>query len=322
MARFVAAIQQFREEQQLTGPGLVAVSGGPDSVALLHGLVECRVPGLIIAHFNHQLRGEESDRDAAFVVQLGQQLDLPVRIGSADVRAAGGNLEATARQLRYDWLTTTAQETDAQWIATGHTADDQAETVLHRLIRGTGLSGLGGIAATRSLRPGITLIRPILEMRRADVLAYLAEKNHACQTDSSNRDPAFTRNRIRHELLPLLQTFNPRIAEALTRLARQAQEQSADRERQITRLLTQCEHPRVGTTIILDAEMLATCEESEIRELFRTIWKREGWPQLGMSAAHWYRLVDIASGTVPAADFPGGITTRRVGKVVQIRRRE
>lgn len=321
MARLVAGIRQFVEAHSLTGSGIVAVSGGPDSVALLHGLLACGVEGLLMAHFNHQLRGAESDRDEGFVRNLGNRLGVPVLVASADVQAVGGNLEATGRRLRYDWFTEMAHHHGAGWIATGHTADDQAETLLHRLIRGTGLHGLQGIAETRPLGNEITLIRPLLAVHRVDVLEYLAVNQIAFQTDSSNQDSAFTRNRIRHELLPLLQTFNPRIVEALGRLARQARELADDHAPRITQQLARCERPRVGSTLILDAEALAQLTESELRELFRLLWQREGWPQLGMTATHWQRLADIAIGTVSAVDFPGGLTARRTGKVVQIRRR-
>src|SRR5690606_24443286 len=127
----------------------------------------------------------------------------------------GENLEQVAREERYAWLARVAAEEGAGWVATGHTADDQAETVLHRLLRGTGLRGLRGIAARRELRPGIWLLRPLLHLGRADVLAYLGALGQDYRRDSSNLDPRFTRNRIRSELLPLLRTFNPDVTRAL-----------------------------------------------------------------------------------------------------------
>lgn len=318
MSRFITSIRQFVEAHALTGPGIVAVSGGPDSVALLHGLHAGYSDGLVIAHFNHRLRGSESDQDEAFVRDLGARFNIPVQVASADVQAMGGNIEATGRRLRYDWFVDVASQHSARWIATGHTADDQAETLLHRMIRGTGIHGLGGIAANRPFRAGIALVRPLLAVCRADVIEYLTQEHIDYQTDSSNQDSAFTRNRIRQELLPLLKTFNPRIVESLGRLAHQAQELAEDRVHHIESLLARCERPRVGPTLVLDAEELTLRTSSEIRELFRRLWQREGWPQLGMTATHWGRLVDIAASTVPAADFPGGLTVRRIGKVVQI----
>ncbi len=138
-------------------PGVVAVSGGADSVALLRALHAANPPGgLVVAHLNHQLRGAESDGDEAFVRDLADRLRKSFHVETLTIQALGGNLEATARAVRYDWLARVAADTGAGWIATGHTADDQAETVLHRLVRGTGLTGLRGIAGRRSvlLSPG------------------------------------------------------------------------------------------------------------------------------------------------------------------------
>jgi tRNA(Ile)-lysidine synthase len=137
-----------------SGRGVVAVSGGADSVALLRALCACGVP-LVAAHVNHRLRGADSDADEAFVRELCAQLGVECRVKAVDVSAlaAGDNLESTARRVRYEFFAEVAAEVGAAWIATAHTADDQAETVLHRLIRGTGLQGLRGIAAEKKPHP-------------------------------------------------------------------------------------------------------------------------------------------------------------------------
>src|SRR5262249_3618798 len=154
-----------------------------DSVALLRALVAASAGApLVVAHLNHQLRGADSAADEDFVRALhaalaGQTPGLVFRCERLDVaalaRARGGNLEALARRVRSDWLAGAAGDTGCTWVAPGHTADDQAETVLHRLRRGTGLRGLRGIAAARGLAPGVTLVRPLLGVRRAEVIAYL-----------------------------------------------------------------------------------------------------------------------------------------------------
>ena len=214
-------------------PLVVAVSGGPDSVALLHALVSGQLPNLIIAHLNHQLRGQDSADDERFVHDLHAVLQtrgtarLELRCQQVDVGAQAlrenDNLENVARKIRYGWLAKVAREVHAPFVATGHTADDQAETVLHRLLRGTGLKGLRGIAARRILVPGIELIRPLLGVTRAEVLAYLEEEGQVYREDASNNNRNYTRNRIRHELLPyLVQHYNPAIASILGRLAEQA----------------------------------------------------------------------------------------------------
>src|SRR5262249_46014861 len=191
---------------------VVAVSGGPDSVALVRALAAARgrhdPPPLILAHLNHQLRGPESDADEGFVAGLHAALvaaGVPAldlcrgrRDVGAEARARGGNLEAVARRLRYRWRAGVARERGARWVATGHTANDQAETVLHRLLRGTGLQGLRGIAARRELEPGVGVVRPLLRATRADVLAYLGGLGQPYRHDSSNEDRRQTRNRIPH----------------------------------------------------------------------------------------------------------------------------
>jgi tRNA(Ile)-lysidine synthase len=324
VSRVVEAIRAF---PWLSGPGVVAVSGGADSVALLRGLLDAGIGPLTVAHFNHRLRGAESEADAEFVRELAAEFGLPFRLGGADVgaAAAGDNLEATARRLRYGWLEDAALETGAEWVATGHTADDQAETVLHRIIRGTGLQGLRGIAESRrgkGLVPSALIVRPLLSVTRADILSYLNELGRTFREDASNADLGFTRNRIRHELLPLLKTFNPAIVEVLGRLAVQADEAHQVIEEEATWLLSQAVLPRAGDLYVLDAEKLSGWRDYLLREAVRMTWASLGWPLDGMTADHWQRLVEIVRGRLPAADFPGGVHARRVGRVVQLGRRQ
>jgi len=298
-------------------PGVVAVSGGADSVALLCILQTLYPASLTVAHINHQLRGEESDGDEAFVRELAAKLALPCRVKVVNVAAmaSGENLEATARKVRYEFFSELAVEVGAGWIATGHTADDQAETILHRLIRGTGLQGLRGIAHQQSV-----IIRPLLAVARADVLEHLASLNQPFREDSSNADPRFTRNRIRHELVPLLKTFNPAIVSTLGQIASQAAEAFELVEADSKRWAKEVELPRAGDRLILDATKLVDAHPYRVRELLRFLWQREGWPTTDMTADHWTRLVAVAHGNLTAVDFPEGISARRAGKVVQIGR--
>lgn len=301
------------------GPGVIAVSGGADSVALLRAIVEVKPDATFyVAHLNHQLRGNDSDGDADFVKQLCPH--LPHFIESADVgRAAeerGENLEATARRVRYEFLLRVAKETGSAWIATAHTQDDQAETVLHRVIRGAGLRGLRGIAAVREFS-GVQLIRPMLDVSRRDVLEYLADIGQAWREDSSNIDPAFTRNRIRHELLPLLRTFNPGVASALSRLSEQANEAFIESDARSRQLLQRMEKPRAGATIVLDPT-LTTADLPQLREMLVVIWEREGWPRDGMTHEHWQRAADVLLGRAKAWDLPDGIRIVKSSRTVQI----
>jgi tRNA(Ile)-lysidine synthase len=207
---------------------VAAVSGGADSVALLDALTRFQRSGgqsgsVIVAHLNHQLRGEESDEDEAFVRDLAGRLSLPVfteRIAVAE-RAISEkkNLEAVARNLRYEFLLKVAEARGANFVFTAHTLDDQAETILMRLIRGSGAEGLRGIHQIVDLTDSVKLIRPMLGITRAQVIEHCERYELAFRSDSSNFLVDFTRNRVRLELLPMLETFNPRVKESLARVS-------------------------------------------------------------------------------------------------------
>ena len=205
----------FLREQQMLQAGdrvICAVSGGADSVALLFAMYLLRQQlGIQVeaAHFNHHLRGDESDRDEAFVRSFCQDYDIPLHVDGEMVVAGKKGLEAAARDARYAFLKSLPGK-----IATAHTADDNAETVLMHLIRGTGLQGLGGIRPMQG-----QLIRPMLRITRQEVLTFLEQWNLPHVEDSSNESDAFLRNRIRHHVMPLLYQENPRLAENLSRMA-------------------------------------------------------------------------------------------------------
>jgi len=198
---------------------LVALSGGTDSVVLLHILLYMRKEwGLTLGalHLNHQLRGEESKRDEGFVRQLCEGWGIPLIVEHANVKEAakqaGESIELAARRLRYDFFEREAERQGAK-VATAHTATDNAETVLINLIRGTALRGLGGIPPVRG-----RFIRPLIDCTREEVEAYGREHSLAWVEDSTNQSNEHTRNRIRHQVLPLLKKENPRIIEGLARL--------------------------------------------------------------------------------------------------------
>lgn len=200
---------------------LVALSGGPDSVCLLHVLHELSYP-LAVAHLHHGTRGADSDADAALARTHAERLDLAYfeerRDVRADAHAAGRNFHEFAREARYEFLARTAREQGCEAVATAHHADDQAETMLMRLVRGTGSRGLAGIPAA-SEACGMRIVRPLIDCRRADILSYVSERGLAWREDLSNRDPKYLRNRVRHELLPRLERdYNPNVRDALARL--------------------------------------------------------------------------------------------------------
>lgn len=209
----------------VAGVVVVACSGGPDSLALLLALValcagpKARFRGvrLHVAHLDHGLRGDASAADAAFVAEMCASVGVPCTFGTVpDAERAEwrGSIEASAREARYRFLRTVAAEVGAECIALGHTLDDQAETVLAHFLRGSGLDGLAGMRP----RSG-DLIRPLLALRHDDTLVYCQAKGVTPRQDATNADPRFTRNRLRHELLPLLATFQPQIIPTLARNA-------------------------------------------------------------------------------------------------------
>jgi tRNA(Ile)-lysidine synthase len=230
LARVRRTIRRF----DLWAPGqriLAAVSGGSDSVAMLHLIDELartdQVAVAGVAHFNHQLRGEESDRDEEFCRALARQFQLPFVSDTAEVkhvaRDARRSCEETARRLRYEFLERARLQLSADRIAVGHTRDDQAETLLLRLIRGAGPRGLGGIHPRAGL-----VVRPLLHLSRAELRSYLADRGATFREDASNADVSIPRNRVRHELLPLLRArFSPQVTDVLAREAAILREDAA-----------------------------------------------------------------------------------------------
>jgi tRNA(Ile)-lysidine synthase len=301
--------------------GVVAISGGPDSVALAAAcrslLASGRITRLHLAHVNHGLRGAESDEDERFVRELAGSWSLPLVVARREI--AGSGIEEAARDARYEWLTATAREVSAEWIATGHTADDQAETVLHRLVRGTGLSGLSGIAPVRMLSEWVALVRPLLDVKRSDLLAFLAAEGISYRVDSSNADVRFTRNRIRHELLPTLaRDFNPAIVDILGRLAKQAAEWQETISRRAKELLAEVERQRADHIVVLSWKPLATMSPMWVREIVRTVWRREEWPEGAMTFEDWECVSDIIKCDAKPRDFPDGVRIRLTQYVVQL----
>lgn len=235
----------------LLRPGMrvaVGLSGGADSVALLRVLVERnREPGrelglvLHAAHLHHGLRGDEADADLEFARDLARQLDVPFHHARVDTAAEakeqGESIEEAARRLRYQWFRKLLSEgMPHAVVATAHTLDDQAETVLAKFLRGAWTEGFSGIHPKLECPGGGAILRPFLAVTRAEIEAYLRERNQPWREDSSNRHLTFTRNRIRHELLPLLETWNPSLREHLAHMAELARDEEAWWQAEIARL--------------------------------------------------------------------------------------
>ncbi len=245
---------------------LVAVSGGPDSVCLLHimtSLKEALGIELYAAHLNHQLRGAESESDADYVASLTHSLSIPAIIEKREVRAYQAqkriSLEEAARELRYGFLAQTAKAISAGEVAIGHTRDDNIETILMHLIRGSGTGGLQGLRPRTEWQcAGISLniIRPLLEISREETQGYCQEHGLSPRLDSSNLSLSPLRNRIRLKLLPSLKGYNPRIAEALLRTARLAADDTAFLEDEATHAWNQTTRLKEDTVILDKARLL------------------------------------------------------------------
>ncbi len=239
---------------KLFHPGMrvaVACSGGADSVALLRVLLDQRnALGVVlsVAHMNHGIRCAEADADAAFVEALANQFDLPLHLKRVDTpataQASRQGLEEAARSLRYAWFWELLADGHADTVVTAHTLDDQAETVLHRLLRGAWTEGLAGIypaltseSKTSPMPSNSLILRPFLSATRSDIEAYLRAIDQPWREDRTNRDTTYTRNRLRHELLPVLGEYNPGIQKQLAHLATLARDEEAYWQGELARLL-------------------------------------------------------------------------------------
>ena len=296
---------------------VVAVSGGPDSVALLRALAAIAKPrtsNLLVAHFNHRWRELESDAEADFVEQLSRSLGLTFRSTRAPDPAPGQpKNESSARHARYRFLGEVAAANGARFVVTAHTADDQAETILHHIVRGTGLSGLAGIPRARALSRDLTLLRPLLASRRQDILGYLRALSQPFCQDTTNRETKYTRNRIRHELLPLLaRDYNHHVSDALLRLGRLAAEAQEVLRPLADQLYDNSVAQRDRTSMTFNLASLRAAPQYLLREMFLATWHAQGWPRQNMSHEKWEQLADLVrEDGPPTLSLPGSIRAVR-----------
>src|SRR5712672_743916 len=330
-------IRHTVEKQGLLGAGervAVALSGGADSVALLLLLVESRKQlGIVlsVAHFNHKLRGKNSDQDEKFVAKLAAKHGLVFHAGRMDVGARAKrdktNLEDTGRRARYEFVERLVQSGHVDKVAVAHTADDQAETVIGHILRGTGLAGLGGI------HPRVGhVVRPLLGVRRAELRAYLKSKKQTWREDATNRDTARMRARIRKKLMPLLEKqFQAAVVEHLATLAELAREDEAFLERLVDSGIRKFVERGTGSARIPISELLGFqtgtefnaegAESTEVTEKNFAISKRvlrrivgELKPRAGqLNAVHIHSILDLArrGENGKCLDLPGGVQVRR-----------
>ncbi len=296
---------------------VVAISGGADSVSLAHALSVLAGRGearLVLAHFDHRWR-EESVEDARFVEQLAGQLGWKFVQGQAV--EPGVQSEQLARRQRYAFLLDVARSEGARFVVTAHTADDQVETILDRILRGTGLRGLAGIPRTRVLDEGIVLLRPLLCCSQSDLRQYLAELGQPWREDPSNQNTDFTRNRIRQVLLPLLRSeFQPSVEESLRNLAElagQTQQFLGQLAGELAAAAVTVERDHEQETVTVSLPAVAPAAPLVVREMLVETWCQLSWPRQAMGMRQWKLLEEMLLD--PAAPgqqtFPGNVLATR-----------
>ncbi len=324
----------FRPGQRIA----VAVSGGADSVALLRRLLEeCHALGIVlsVAHVQHGIRGAAAEEDAVFVGSLAATYDLPFLLRRVDAPAAAATLHETleeaARNLRYAFFRELIANGRVDAVATAHTVDDQAETVLHKLLRGAWTEGLSGIHPVLPVEPG-SILRPFLENSRATIEAWLIGLQQPWREDATNQDMAHTRNRIRWQLLPLLRTFNPQIAAQLARLATISGDEEAYWQGELQRLLPPLLLPGRPTrgggrsASTHPEEETVAIEQARLRELHPAVARRvvrAAARSLGarLSFEQTEQLLAMAASRTGKFELPGGIRVERSLREIRLTRR-
>ncbi len=313
-------VLHFIQEQRLISSQrhlVVAVSGGPDSVCLLHILMKLREEldiKLHVAHLNHQLRGAEAEADAQYVSHLACQLGIPATIEQRDIKAYQAqqrtSLEEAAREERYTFLAEVARSIGTDRVAVGHTTDDHIETILMHLIRGTGTRGLRGLQPSslwQSSRNSTTVIRPLLQVSRQETTDYCHSHQLMPRIDTSNLSLSPLRNRIRHQLLPLMQSYNPQVAKALLRTAHIAGDDFALLDRESTRLWDKIAQ-RQEDVIILDKEGFLKLPPALQRHLLRAAIEKLLGTLKDIEARHIEEMMAaLAKPAGKRLSLPGGL---------------
>jgi len=310
---FIRENQLVSSQQKL----LVAVSGGPDSVCLIYILAKLQEEldiRLHVAHLNHQLRGAESEADARYVSDLAHRLGIPATVDQRDVKVYQAqqhlSLEEAAREVRYAFLAQVARFIGANQVAVGHTIDDHIETILMHLIRGTGTTGLRGLqpgSLWQSLGDSLTVVRPLLAVSRQETASYCRDHQLMPRLDASNLSLSPLRNRIRHQLLPLLQSYNPRVADALLRTARIAGDDLAFIDKEIASLWGEIVREQ-EKAIILDKESFLELPSTLQRYLLRAIIEKVLGNLKDIEVRHIEEIMGVL--TKPAGkriSLPGGL---------------
>ena len=320
-------LHEFPLEKWAQHPIILGISGGPDSVTLLRIAAEIsqQIPNtrLIAAHANHKLRGPESEEDQRFVQTLCEHLSIQCECESLPVETdtVSEGLESALRDLRYQWFGQLAGQTGARYVMTAHNQNDQTETVLFRLMRGTGIAGLAGIPKQRKLVDGVTLLRPMLTISRDEIIDYLKKIEQSYRTDASNATSAFARNRIRNELIPKIKSdFAPQLDQRIESLSAQASE-CQDFLDSIGSELLENAFQFQPNGFIVDCSKLDNQPELLIRHTLVQAWKRLEWPLQDMTFAKWQSIATvIKTNTQPHSKMPGNIKMSWNGSSLEFQR--
>lgn len=314
-------------------PTIVAVSGGADSVALLRGMLEVAKqsgsakPNLIVGHVNHGIRGDESDTDAKFVEGLAKRHGLEFKLGNFDDSRINSSIEGVGtseeslRDFRYEKLISMSAETGARYIAMAHNLDDQVETILFRLFRGTSIPGLSGIPSMRLGNDSVTIVRPLLSIDRVEIEAYLNTINQDYRQDSSNSNSSYTRNYLRNELIPeLKKRFGESLPSSVTRLGQHAFEVNEYLDAQ-SQPLWESIINRSNESVKLDCLKLQNFPELLVRHFLSSLWIKQNWPRQSMTSRWWIMLsrqIQNEPSDPTVLNLPGNLRFERSGNSAEI----
>lgn len=305
---------------------VIGCSGGADSVALLRLMAELRTQGknpprgfVTAAHYNHALRGSESDDDQQFVQKLAEQLGLRFQTTRTQ---SDETSEAALRSMRMQFLTDTAHASGARYIAVAHSADDNAETVLHHLLRGTGPAGLTGINHTRSIGTDLVLYRPLITASRLEIRTALNEVEQSWREDSSNQQLHYQRNWIRHELIPTIERRYPHAVDAINR-AVSGQREWRSLVDQLARTWLDSHQIDSGCTGVQQDEVALKRDHSTDRVVvisaMQHLWAKMQWARGAMARDHWCRLANtVNSQTLERYSLPGPVDVDATQQVITL----
>lgn len=285
---------------------LVAVSGGIDSMVMAHLLFRLKDHFgvfLSVVHINHKLRGLESDQDADFVKQFAKKIDLPCTVVNWKGPVAGENLQEAARIFRFDTFVKTATKVGAKKVVLAHNENDQAETVFLYFIRGAGLEGITGMEAIKTLKGGITVLRPLLSTSRKEIEEYAVSNKVKYREDRSNDETKYTRNFIRHEVMPIVEKMNPQVIPSLAKMAAVLRRDEAYLQKLVEVAFDRLKVARDKDKLELDAAMFGQLEVPIRTRLLKRAYIEINGSVMGLTRDHIEKMDEIAVEKKPHGSY-------------------